>query len=253
MTTILACIAFCLLTFFTLVYFLATIIRNNGIVDIAWGIGFVIVSLIAYGYGMQGTRSLIVGFLVLIWGLRLAIHIYLRNKGKGEDFRYRAWREEWGDWWVVRSYFQIFVLQWFLALLVSVPILFVHLTPDTQIGFWDYLGITIWVIGFVYEALGDYQLTQFKKNKKNKGKLMTKGLWSTTRHPNYFGEALLWWGIALMAFIQTNSLLVFVGPLLIDFLLLKVSGIPMLEKKYEGRKDWEKYKKQVPAFFPKIS
>jgi 3-oxo-5-alpha-steroid 4-dehydrogenase 1 len=135
--------------------------------------------------------------------------------------------------------------------LVSLPILFaapaINIHPIIIV-----CGVAIWGIGFIFEALGDYQLTIFKNNPRNKGKLMTTGLWSLTRHPNYFGEATLWWGIALIAYFKTYSLLSFMGPLTIDFLLLYVSGIPLLEAKYKGRKDWESYTRRVPAFFPKL-
>lgn len=251
MLTSLACLAFASLMFFTFVFLLATYLRNNGIVDIAWGLSFTLVAWLSLGYGEFGWRQILLTLLVTAWGLRLAIHIFLRNWGKAEDFRYQNWRKEWGRWWVIRSFFQIYLLQWALMLVVATPIFLTNLTPTSALGPLDYLGVLIWLVGFFFEAVGDYQLTKFKSKPANKGKLMTQGLWAWTRHPNYFGEATLWWGVALLAFAQTNNLLAFVGPVVIDFLLLKVSGIPLLEKKYQGRKDWEKYARQTPAFFPR--
>lgn len=230
-------------------YLIAVAIRNNGIVDIAWGLGFI---LIAWSlYDPTSPSSILITLLTTIWGLRLALHITNRNWGRGEDFRYAQWRKDWGKGWVIRSFFQIYLLQWVLMQIVATPIYFSSFSSVSS-TFYNIIGVAIWLIGFFYEAVGDYQLTVFKKRKANKGKLMTTGLWSTTRHPNYFGEATLWWGIALIAYGSTNDILVFLGPLMIDFLLLYVSGIPMLEKKYLGRKDWEKYASKTPAFFPKF-
>jgi steroid 5-alpha reductase family enzyme len=190
---------------------------------------------------------------VSIWGLRLAWHITLRNWGKGEDFRYLKWRNDWGKSWVIRSFFQVFLVQWILMQLVAIPVvlsmagnLVIH--PLLLI-----VGMAIWVTGFIFESVGDYQLTQFKKKKSSKGKLMTTGLWSLTRHPNYFGEATLWWGIAVIAYGVSGNAFVFIGPATIDILLLYVSGIPLLEAKYKGRADWRAYAKRTPAFFPKFS
>lgn len=236
---------------FILTYFLAIVIRNNGIVDSLWGLGFIIVALVSYTLGTRTLPGLVVLILTTPWGLRLFLHITIRNWGKGEDFRYAKWRTEWGSWWVLRTFLQIFLLQWFLLQLVSLPIILAM--TATSIPAWLLIiGICVWVLGFVFEAVGDYQLTIFKRIPDSKGKLMTTGLWSLTRHPNYFGEATLWWGIALIAFSATHNPLSFTGPLIIDFLLLYVSGIPLLEAKYQGRSDWAKYAQSTPAFFPRL-
>jgi len=250
MLTSICCLAFAPLMFFMLVFLVAVFKRDNSLVDIAWGLSFSLLALLGLGYSQFGIRQFVVALLVVIWGTRLAIHIYLRNRGRGEDFRYRKWRKDWGNWWVIRSFFQIYLLQWLLMLLVSTPIILVMLTPTSPFWLLDYLGVIVWLIGFFFEAIGDWQLTRFKQDPRNKNRLMTKGLWSLTRHPNYFGEASLWWGIAILAFAQTNNLFVFLGPLTIDYLLLKVSGIPLLEKKYQGRADWDKYAAKTSAFFP---
>jgi len=237
---------------FFLTFLLAITIRNNSIVDILWGLGFVAIAVVVYYFGSDSFVSQLIFGYVLIWGLRLSLHILLRNWGKGEDFRYATWRKDWGKAWMIRSFFQIFLVQWGLMQLVSIPIV-LGITGDLTIAPWmQYLGMFLWLTGFFFEAVGDYQLTMFKKKKSSKGKLMTTGLWSRTRHPNYFGEATLWWGIAVLAYGVTGNLYSFVGPLVIDFLLLFVSGIPMLEAKYQGRADWRAYAKKVPAFFPRI-
>jgi len=235
---------------FILAFFLAVIIRNNGLIDSLWGLGFIVVALISYLLSSGSFSGLITLILVTLWGLRLFLHITLRNWGRDEDFRYAKWRSDWGSSWVLRSFFQIFLLQWFLLQLVSLPIILAMANPAPSWAL--FLGGSIWFLGFFFEAVGDYQLTIFKKNPASHGKLMTTGLWSLTRHPNYFGEATLWWGIALIAYVGTNNPVSIVGPLVIDFLLLYVSGIPLLEAKYKGRPDWEKYAKHTPAFFPRF-
>ena len=237
---------------FIITFLLAVVIRNNSIVDVVWGLGFVIIALLAYAFALPSLATQLVLIYVSLWGLRLAIHITLRNWGKGEDFRYAQWRLDWGRHWVLRSFFQIFLVQWLLMQLVSIPIVLTMIGDLTIHPIFLILGIIFWLTGFFFESVGDYQLTQFKKKRSSKGKLMTTGLWSLTRHPNYFGEATLWWGIAFLAFGVTHNYLSFVGPLTIDFLLLFVSGIPLLEKKYLGRADWRAYAKVTPAFFPKI-
>ncbi|MEI8232943.1 MAG: DUF1295 domain-containing protein [bacterium] len=240
------------LLIFLIAFLIAVLIRNNSIVDIIWGLGFVIIALIAFLFSVPSIASQIVFVYVSIWGIRLVVHLTLRNWGKGEDFRYQAMRQKWGKHWVLNSFFQVFIFQWLLMQLVAVPIVLTMTGKSAISPIFLFLGMALWLTGFFFEVVGDWQLNQFKKKKSNKGKLMTTGLWSLTRHPNYFGEATLWWGIVFLAYGVTHNYLVFIGPLTIDFLLLFVSGIPLLEKKYQGRADWRAYAKATPAFFPKI-
>jgi steroid 5-alpha reductase family enzyme len=238
-------------TFFIFIttYLFATLIRNNSIVDIIWGLGFVVIAYFSYLLSGHAARSTLILVMVSVWGFRLALHIFSRNFGKPEDFRYQNWRMEWGSFWVIRSFFQIFLLQWLIMQLVATPITLASLATSPL--YWlDFLGITIWTVGFLFEVIADSQLAKFIRDKKNKGRLMTTGLWFYSRHPNYFGEALLWWGIAIMAYAGTGNLYVFFGPLLINFLLIFVSGVPLLEKKYQGRKDWKAYTKKTSIFIP---
>jgi steroid 5-alpha reductase family enzyme len=250
MLGIFAYTAYASLILFILTFLLAVLIRNNSIVDITWGLGFIMIAAVAYLFSSGNYIAQLVLIYTIIWGVRLAVHIMIRNWGHGEDFRYAKWRKEWGKTWVLRSFFQVFMFQWILMQLVAIPVV-LGIVGVMRIAPWMmYGGMALWITGFFFEAVGDYQLTQFKKKKSNKGKLMTTGLWSWTRHPNYFGEATLWWGIALLAYGVTRNIYAFVGPLVIDFLLLFVSGIPMLEKKYRGRADWRAYAKKTSAFFP---
>jgi steroid 5-alpha reductase family enzyme len=179
-----------------------------------------------------------------------AIHIHKRNKGKVEDYRYLAWRKEWGRWFFIRSYFQVYILQGALLFLVVLPVLLINKNSVSAFGFLDIIGVAIWLFGFYFEAVGDAQLARFIKNSENKGKLMQSGLWAYTRHPNYFGEVTQWWGLWIVALSAPNGLFGIVGPLTITFLILKVSGIPMLEKKMALNPEFDNYQKRVSIFFP---
>jgi steroid 5-alpha reductase family enzyme len=192
---------------------------------------------------------MIVTLLVLLWGLRLSYHILVRNSGKGEDFRYKAWRNTW-NYFLVRSYFQIFMLQGVLMLLISAPVWFINSSTGGPLGLWDSVGLIVFGAGFFFEVIADYQLAEFKRNPENKGKIITTGLWSVSRHPNYFGESLVWWGLSFYAFSLHNGWFTLISPLIITLLLRFVSGVPMLEKKYENHPDWKAYKAKTAAFIP---
>ncbi len=235
----------------TLVFFLALARKNNGIVDIAWGLGFILVGSVIFALRGNGQpRQWLAVTLVSIWGGRLALHVFQRNRGREEDFRYAAWRRQWGRYFVIRSFGQIFMLQGLLLLLVITPLLLIVGQEQPPLNLLDGLGVLVWLTGFLFEAIGDRQLAAFIREPANRGRLMTGGLWRFTRHPNYFGEATLWWGMAILALSAPRGWLGLVGPLVITFLLLFVSGVPLLEKKYRGRPDWEEYKKKTPVFFP---
>jgi steroid 5-alpha reductase family enzyme len=236
--------------YMTLWFIIAIIRKRNDVADTAWGIGFFIASCVPLVmYGVQSAQQIIVTLLVLIWGSRLSIHIHLRNKNKGEDPRYLAWRQSW-KWFYTRSFFQIFVLQGILLMLVVSPVLFINTSAVSEITYYLYAGIIIWLTGFIFESLGDAQLKKFIQNPENKGKIMDKGLWAYTRHPNYFGEVTQWWGLYVVALSVPYGVWSIIGPLTITFLILKVSGIPMLEKSFEGRPGWAEYKSKTSSFIP---
>lgn len=238
--------------FFTIVFFIAQAKENNGLQDVAWGAGFIVVAV--YSYFVSTTKSingLVISALVVLWGGRLAYHLFLRNWNKPEDKRYVAMRQKWkGKNPKVQAYLRVFMLQMALLIIIVQPVLLANTTMGDTLSIINYVGIVVWIIGYFFEVVGDYQLKKFKEDKSNKGKLMTKGLWRYTRHPNYFGEATMWWGIFLISIISTKSLLGIIGPITITYLLLFVSGVPMLEKKYDGRPDFEEYKKRTSKFIP---
>ncbi len=240
-----------LFIFVTFLFALSIMVRRNDIADIAWGIGVVSVGLIpALYYGTTGVPLLIL-FLATLWGTRLAMRIFLRNIRKTEDARYKVWRDSWGKWFLIRSYLQIYILQGTLMLVVGYPLMHAVLFGN---GFtanaFTVVGVCVWLIGFFFEVVGDYQLDRYIRSEPKPSPILQSGLWRYTRHPNYFGEVTMWWGIWLMIAMTPMSYIALIGPATITFLILKVSGIPMLEKRFDGNPDFEVYKKQTSAFFP---
>ena len=237
--------------FFTIVFFIAQAKENNGLQDVAWGAGFVVVALFSYFYSTtKSINGLVVTGFVVLWGGRLAYHLFLRNWNAPEDKRYVAMRKKWGDSPKINAYFKVFMFQMLLLLVIVQPVMLANTVINDRLTIINYIGIAIWLIGFFFEVVGDYQLKTFIADKNKKTRLMTQGLWKFTRHPNYFGEATMWWGIFLISFVNTRSLIGIIGPAMITYLLLFVSGVPMLEKRYEGREDYDEYKKVTSKFFP---
>lgn len=241
-------IFYSIVVYMTFWYGVALVYKRNDVADIGWGLGFVMVAWLSYLISSSvNLQSILVNSIITLWGIRLAWHIYKRNSKIEEDYRYAAWRKEWKNFYL-RSYLQVFLLQGLFMFLISLPIVYLNLNNPLPTTLF-YIGSLIWLIGFFFEGVGDYQLAQFVKIKK-KGEIMQTGLWKYTRHPNYFGEVLLWWGIFLTAFSISFTPWTVIGPLTISILILFVSGIPMLEKKYEGNPEFEKYKLKTSAFFP---
>ncbi|MEQ1849853.1 MAG: DUF1295 domain-containing protein [Candidatus Peribacteraceae bacterium] len=232
------------------IWFLISLIaKRNDVADIAWGLGFVLLTWVGWWISGGSARSLLVSTLVSIWGLRLALHIGRRCLSKPEDARYRAWRESWSHP-ILRSYLQVFVLQGLLLFVIAVSALFIHASPPSGLKILDLVGALIWTAGFIVESISDQQLRHFLRDPANKGKVMDKGLWRYSRHPNYFGEVVLWWGIFVIALGVPGGVVTIWSPLMITVLILFVSGVPMLEKKYAGRPDYEEYKKKTSIFVP---
>jgi steroid 5-alpha reductase family enzyme len=239
------------MVYMTGVYLLALILKDNSIVDVAWGPGFILVAVISLIRNpLFAPRQALILALVVMWGMRLATHILVRRAGQGEDFRYAQWRRNWGRWFVVRSYIQVFLLQGVFLMIIASPIIMVGFAPGVRLGVRDGLGAAVWLMGYIFEVVGDFQLERFKRGGKNKGRIMTSGLWRYTRHPNYFGEAAMWWGIFFIALSVPKGWTGFISPLLITFLLLKVSGVPMLEKRYAGNPEFAAYARRTSVFIP---
>jgi steroid 5-alpha reductase family enzyme len=241
-----------ILLLMTLLWLLSLSLKNSSIVDIFWGFGFILIVWLVFTLSLQGylPRRQLVALLVTVWGVRLALHIGSRNWGKPEDFRYARWREENGPrwWWV--SYFKVFLLQGSIMWMLSAPLIAAQtsgfpaiLTPL------DLLGMCIWGAGLLFESVADAQLAHFKKNPTNRGRILTSGLWTFSRHPNYFGEAVLWWGYYLIALAAGAGWTIF-APILMTILLLKVSGVSMLEKTLKSKPGYEEYMNNTNAFVP---
>lgn len=243
--------ALAVLVYMTGIFFLALRRKDNSLVDIGWGMGFILVALLTlFWSGPLVARHLLVTALVIVWGTRLSVHLYVRKRGKGEDFRYAQWRRSWGRWFVLRSYFQVFILQAVFLMIIAWPIILINRSADGSFTVWDGAGVLAWSLGFLFEAVGDAQMERFKADPANKGRIIRSGLWRFTRHPNYFGETAMWWGIFLIGLAVPRGWLGVVSPVFITFLLVKVSGVPMLEKKYAGNPEFAAYARRTSVFMP---
>ncbi len=237
----------------TALWIISVIIKNVSIVDLFWGFGFVLTA----GFYFLKTagfekRKIILLILVTIWGLRLSIYLALRNIGKGEDFRYKQFRKNYGEnryWWI--SFFQTFLLQGVLMWLISAPLLGAQYYGNTNsLNVLDFAGIVFWIIGFSFEAGGDFQLARFKAVPENKGKVLNTGFWKYTRHPNYFGDSSGWWGYGLIC-LAAGSYLPVLGSIIMTALIIKVSGVALLEKSLKEQKpEYKEYIQKTSAFLP---
>lgn len=218
------------------------------------GLGFIMVTIVTFFVvGDNRFHQKLVSYLVVLWGLRLSIYIGIRNIGQPEDFRYASWRKEWGDNFLLRTFFQVFMLQGLVMFINTLPIVVVNndLSLMKSYKILYPVGCAVWLVGFVFEALGDLQMFFFKSNTHPaKKKVLNTGLWKYTRHPNYFGEAVMWWGIFLLAIPSGRWYISVWAPITITFLLLKVSGVTMLERKYEGNDEYSQYKRNTNTFIP---
>jgi steroid 5-alpha reductase family enzyme len=243
--------ALVMLSYMTILFMLSVVLKDNSIADIAWGPGFVIVALTLFLISAEYTiGQILVTTLIAIWGFRLGIRILMRNWGRGEDFRYQKWRKQWGKYFFIRSYLQVFLTQGFLLLLIIFPVYIINAYGQESLSWLEGIGILIWLVGFFFETVGDYQLDKFLKNPANKGRILDSGLWKYTRHPNYFGEVTQWWGIFVLGIGLSYGWLGIVGPMTITFLILKVSGIPMLEKAMSKNPAFLPYKEKTSVFIP---
>lgn len=250
MLNLLILISLVLLFYKTLVFLVSLILKRSDIADVSWGLSFIVITLSAiFISGKLSIEALIVTILVFIWGLRLAIRIYRRNKNKNEDFRYQEFKKKFNEK-PLQIYIKIFIFQGLLSLLVSLPLISIIFYPVKFLSILEYIGFCVWMIGFIFEVIGDAQLDNFKKRSKEKDEVLSTGLWRYSRHPNYFGEITLWWGIFLISLNNGSPFLNIIGPLTITFLITKVSGIPMLEKRYIGNKEYEDYKRKTSVLIP---
>jgi steroid 5-alpha reductase family enzyme len=242
-----------ILTVLTFVWVLSLKLQDASVADVCWGLGFV---LLAWMYCLLTpawtARSWLVAVLVTLWGVRLSLHIYRRNRGKGEDPRYRAMRVSHGHafWW--RSLFTVFWLQGALLWFVALPVFAaVRAAEPAALTFVDGFGVILFAVGFGFEVVGDRQLRRFRADPSNRGRVLDRGLWRYTRHPNYFGDATLWWGLYAIAAATPGGWLTVLSPVLMTYLLLQVSGVALLERSLtSSRPGYRAYIAHTPAFFP---
>ncbi len=248
--------------FFTSVYLLALLRDDYSVVDIFWGLSFVVLatSLAVYRIVQDETlywyQIVFIG-AVYMWGLRLTLYLGVRNWFKGEDYRYVNMRKKWGNKAPkLQAYLKVYLLQAFFHLIIAITLIIAINNPLSELSTLSLIGLGVgsflFLVGWLFETLGDTQLRQFKKDPQNKGKIMTRGVWSLTRHPNYFGEVVVWWSLWFITLSITGTIgwVGLISPLVITWLLLYVSGIPLLEKKYRDNPEFEAYKARTNAFFP---
>jgi steroid 5-alpha reductase family enzyme len=225
-------------------------IRNVAFVDSLWSLFFLIAALtFAFSVDLLGARGMLVTILVGVWAIRLSAYITARNWGQPEDYRYQTIRANNEPGFAFKSLYIVFGLQGVLAWIIALPLL-PAITAPGGIGVLEVVALALWTVGFIFEAGGDYQLSRFKADKGNRGRVLDSGLWRYTRHPNYFGDFCVWWAYYLFA-VAAGGWWTILSPILMSFLLLKVSGVAMLEKTItERRPEYANYIRRTNAFFP---
>ena len=234
-------------------WIISLVIKNASIVDIVWGAGFAITSwVLALTVDGNSGRQILLAIMVGLWGMRLALYLAKRNLGHGEDWRYKAMRKKKGKNFGIISLVTVFGLQGTLMWVVSLPVILGNSDETPGVGPIAVMGIMLWAVGLMFEAVGDFQLARFKKDPANATKVMDTGLWSLTRHPNYFGDALLWWGIGIVGAETGSGIFGFIGPVVMTFFLLKISGVPMLERSLSRRREgYADYVARTSGFIPR--
>lgn len=251
MTSMLVSLAV-VLTAMVLLWGVSLRLRDASIVDIFWGLGFVLVAWSVHVWtGSDTARAWLACVLVTVWGVRLAAHLALRNLGHGEDHRYSTMREKYGDRFPLVSLGLVFLLQGGLIWIIALPVQVVHAPGATApLGWIDMAGTLAFAVGLGFEWVGDVQLARFKRRPSSAGAVMDRGLWRYSRHPNYFGNFLLWWGLGVIG-VSTGAWWTLVGPAVLTFLLLRVSGVSLLESTIsERRPGYREYAERTSAFVP---
>ncbi|MEZ6119128.1 MAG: DUF1295 domain-containing protein [Pirellulaceae bacterium] len=252
---LLGCCAMAITAMMLVVWLVSLIRKDASIVDIAWGSGFVVVAWTAYSFSYCGAtdveRSWIVPVLTTIWGLRLSLYLFWRNHGKPEDYRYQAMRTKWGRAFPLVSLLTVFSLQGAVMWVVSLPVQVGSALTNQSVTWLLVIGIMVWFVGLCFETVGDWQLARFKSDPKNRGRVLDSGLWRYTRHPNYFGDFLVWWGFYLVTLSLTGMWWTIISPMVMSTLLMRISGVTLLEKTLtKSKPDYVRYVERTNAFFP---
>ena len=242
----------CAWIYFTVFFILARIKRDISFIDIGWGPAFswLILTGAAISDAVKGEVQALVSILVVLWSLRLAWYLHGRNKLKGEDPRYTELAKDWkGNYWV-NAYFRVFMVQMILCLIIAAPILLAIYSSPATLSVSTVVGAVIAIFGLVIETVADKQMGKFQKMKPRPAKFCRLGLWKYSRHPNYFGEIIFWFGVAFCVLSLPYGYLAMIGPVSLTFLLLKVSGVPMIENKYRTHHEWAKYEAETRLLIP---
>lgn len=234
-------------------FLVAVAIKNNTIVDVAWGTGFLLIAIISLLLNPHfHARQIITLVLIFLWASRLSGYLFLRLWAKPEDARYKQMRNQWGAKALWYSFIYVFMLQGALLLIIAYPIMLINTNSQAGLAQLDLIGVIIWSTGFIIESIADWQMYQFKSKPHTKS-ILTTGIWRYSRHPNYFGESLMWWGIFIIALNVGWGLTAAISPILLTFLLLFVSGIPLAEKQLESNPEFQEYKRKTSPFVPWFS
>ncbi len=237
----------------TLIWVISLVIHDVSIIDAFWGLGFVLISAAAlWSHRPPDQRSLLIFAIVALWALRLALHLFLRWRRQGhEDRRYAAMRRKAGPRFAIMSLFTVFWLQAGVLWIVSLPLQAAFAAAPSPLGPLDFAGAAIAIAGFVIEALADDQLTRFGRDPANRGRVLDTGLWAWSRHPNYFGDTAMWWGLFLLCLSASHAWWTIIGPIAMTYFLLQVSGVPLLERKMADRRpEYAEYVRRTSSFIP---
>lgn len=223
--------------------------QDNSIGNFTWGGGVLLITVITFFFSYYTARSQLITSLICLWALRLIMYVYLRYK-KGADPRFVAWQKQWGKYALFISFWWIVVMNGMMMFIMSIPSILINQSMALGLNILDVIGLAIWVLGFCCETFADQQLSHFMKNPANKGKIMTQGLWYYSRHPNYFGEMVMWWGIFCIALSAPLGFLAIISPITITILLTFFTGVPMLERVFENNPEYQEYKKHTSMLIP---
>ncbi|MFX0024998.1 MAG: DUF1295 domain-containing protein [Candidatus Hermodarchaeota archaeon] len=254
--------AIALFIYIIIAFIVGTVKKNNAIMDIFYGPAYFVVSITSLILNIVLSsnfciRQVIATSLVLIWAIRLATYVYIRNRGKPEDYRYKAMRDRWKTNIALKSLFKVYLFQGIIVFLVDIPVWFVNISENPAIislldfgGITLWLGAIIWLVGFLFETIADFSLYKFLQDPANQGKIMTKSVWKYSMHPNYFGEVTQWWALFIIALAVPFGFITFIGPAYITFQIIRVSGVKLLDKRFEGNEEYANYKRRTSSFIP---
>jgi steroid 5-alpha reductase family enzyme len=238
-----------LITYLSFMLFTVQYKKDNSIGNFTWGGGVFLITIYTFLIGNFVVRSILLTSMITLWAIRLIIYLYFRYK-KGADQRFIEWQKQWGRYALFISFWWIFIMNGSLLLSMSVPSIVVNKSSLQGLYWLDFIGLLIWLVGFTCESVADYQLYKFMHNPTNKGKIMMEGLWHYSRHPNYFGEITMWWGIFCIALSVPYGLIAIVAPVTITILLVFFTGVPMLERVFKDNPEYQEYKKHTSMLIP---